>query len=64
MTRLALVGLILGMLAACQNIPPEITVAGCSVAPALIPEYASEIATACAIQANSTTLVVVDAASE
>lgn len=47
----------MGLLSACQDLPPDLVVVGCATGPALIPELAEEIATACALHAASTVMV-------
>lgn len=43
--------LLLPVLAACEQIPEEVTVVGCAAAPAHFPDLAEEIAAACILQA-------------
>lgn len=56
--RFAGLGMVgLAALSACASIPAEVTVAGCSVAPALVPEHAATIHAACAVQAATVEVV-------
>lgn len=53
---LAIAGL---ALAACAELPAEVTVVGCELGPVLVPDHAAEIAQACALQAAAQAGVVI-----